>query len=78
MDISTKRLVEFARDKGVSILNLSKKTGIPYGKVYSCFSGKRSLRADEFLSVCKFLEKSPLDFSPEGRRGEDSVDQKGA
>lgn len=40
MDLATKKLAEYVRDKGYSLLNVSKKTGIPYGRLYPCFSGK--------------------------------------
>lgn len=80
MDLATKKLAEYVRDKGYSLLNVSKKTGIPYGRLYPCFSGKRSLRADEFLIVCKFLEKDPFQFSEEmcKRKSQDSGQEKPA
>lgn len=62
MDCATRAVAKYIREKGYSLLKMSEKTGIPYGRLYPCVSAKRSLRADEFLAVCKFLEKNPFDF----------------
>lgn len=64
MDVTTKKVARYIKDKGVSILAMSKKTNIPISRLYSSLSpnGKRCLRADEFLTICAFLEKEPTDF----------------
>ena len=45
-----------AYGKGIRIKSLSCATGISYAVLQPCFSGKRKLRADEFLKICVFLE----------------------
>lgn len=64
----TKRLAKYIADKGMSIKNISEKTGIPYSALYDSLSNtnrNRELRADEFMEICKFLEKKPEDFAEE-------------
>jgi len=43
---------------------LSKGTKIPYGAIWGSLSpvGKRDLRANEMLTICRFIDKSPMDF----------------
>ena len=63
MDIATKAVSDYIKDKGITISTISEKT-IPSGKLYSSLSdkGTRDLRASEFLMICSFLEKDPTDF----------------
>ena len=73
MDKSTKAVATFIKSKGISITAVSDATKIPYQNLWASLSeGKsawgRSLRASEFLLVCSFLGKSPLDFLPDDRR----------
>lgn len=66
MDNATKRVSEFIRNKGFNLSDMSRKTGLPYGALYTslCNEGRdRDLKADEFLSICNFLEKDPMDFA---------------
>ena len=58
----TKRVSDYIKDKGISIRSLSDGSGVSYNPLYSSISGKRRLRADEFLSICDFLEISPDRF----------------
>lgn len=65
MDKATKSLSNFISNKGIALTHLSKKTGIPYYTLYqslSPISGVRSLRAEEFLKLCKELEVDPFKF----------------
>lgn len=62
MDIATKKLMEYATKKGVTIAAISKNTKISPGALYPSSSGKRPLRADEFLAVCDFLGVDPRLF----------------
>ena len=64
MDIATKAVSDYIKDKGITISAISEKTKIPSGKLYSSLSekGTRDLRASEFLMICSFLEKDPTDF----------------
>ncbi len=72
MDNATRKISEFVREKGFNLSDMSRKTGIPYGALYSSLcnnSRDRDLKADEFLSVCKFLEKDPMDFADSDKKG---------
>lgn len=65
MDNATKRISEFIRNKGFNLSDMSRKTGIPYGALYTSLCNEardRDLKADEFLNICRFLEKDPMDF----------------
>lgn len=65
MDNATKRISEFVRNKGFNLSDMSRKTGIPYGALYTSLCNEardRDLKADEFLNICRFLEKDPMEF----------------
>ena len=64
MDTVTYRLGLYIRDKGTALTTISEATGIPYQKLWFSLNpkGKRSLRSDECLAICEFLEKNPMDF----------------
>lgn len=62
MDTATQKLVDYVKNRGVSISAISAGTGISRHKIYPSFSGERPLRADEFLAVCSFLRMNPMDF----------------
>lgn len=47
------------KSRGMSIKFLSERTGVPYGRLQPSLSGNRELRADEFLSICSFLQIDP-------------------
>ena len=62
-DKGTKILARYVREKGVSILLISKKIGISYDKLLRSLSKEtRALKLDEFLLICKFLEVDPMRF----------------
>lgn len=65
MGYATKALSEYVKQKGIQISVLANTTGIPYGKLWDSLSvnGTRELRADEFLSICSFVEKNPMEFA---------------
>lgn len=65
MDKATTELFEFVKRKGITYKAVSNATGISYDKIRRCALQNRKLRADEFLLVCRFLEKDPLDFIQE-------------
>lgn len=64
MKSATKFLAKYLRTKGIQLSTISNSTNIPYGKLWSSLSpkGTRELRADEFLSICKFIDKNPMEF----------------
>lgn len=63
-DTATVRVAEYINELGVKISAVSRGTGIPDGILRRSLSAKeRSLRVDEFLKICNFLNKDPLDFA---------------
>ena len=66
MDIPTKNLGQYVREKGINITKMSRDTGIPYGALYDSLLNtkkKRDLRLGEALAVCAFLDVDPMDFA---------------
>lgn len=66
MDIPTRNIGKYVRDKGINLTKMAKSTGISYGALYdSLFSAKRErdLRLGEALAVCDFLGVDPMDFA---------------
>lgn len=67
-DEPTAKIAEYIDKKGVSLVAIARATGISEGILRRCFSvGKRDLRAGEFLRVCRFLERDPMEFSSQRR-----------
>lgn len=68
MSVVTKKLAHYVKGKGINISKMSRATGIPYAALYSslCDSErKRSLRDDELIAVCIYLDVDPRDFADE-------------
>lgn len=68
MDIPTRNLGKYVRDKGINVTNLAKSTGISYWALYNSLLNpekNRDLRLGEALSVCAFLGIDPMDFTDE-------------
>lgn len=68
MDTLTKNISCYVREKGISIKKISEETGIAYTALYDSLSNKnrdRDLRGSEFMKICEFLEKNPMDFMEE-------------
>jgi len=66
VDKETKNVARYIKEKGFNLTALSKNTGIPYNALRDSLSGgarSRSLRAGEFIEICKFLGKNPMYFS---------------
>lgn len=66
MDIPTRNLGEYVREKGINVTRMSEKTGIPYTALYDSLLHKnreRDLRIGEFFSICLFLGVDPMIFA---------------
>lgn len=65
MDSVTQSVSQYIREKGISISTISQKTGITGGVLYPSLREKptRRLRADEFMSICLFLDVDPWRFT---------------
>ena len=64
MDTATVLLSQYIRQMGIQLTVISRHTGIPYGQLWASLAhqGTRKLRANEFLAICAFLTKDPMDF----------------
>lgn len=68
-DVATTNISNYIKKIGINISALSRGTGISDDILRrSIVRGKRNLRADEMISICKFLEKEPFDFYEEFSR----------
>lgn len=54
-----KKIANAIKESGMTIRAVSKKTGIPYGKLQPSLKGAREFRADEYLSLCALLNLDP-------------------
>lgn len=64
VDSPTERVAQYVSEKGIKVSALSRGTGIPDGILRRSLCRKeRDLRAGEFLKICVFLEKEPLEFA---------------
>ena len=65
IDVPTKNLSRYVKEKGINISKMSRDTGISYMALYDSLMNtdrERDLRAGEMLQICKFLGVNPLDF----------------
>nr|WP_294655379.1 helix-turn-helix transcriptional regulator [uncultured Anaerotignum sp.] len=66
MDIPTRNLGKYVRDRGINVTRMAEKTGIPYAALYDSLLNKsreRDLRVGEFFSICNFLGVDPVSFA---------------
>lgn len=71
MSTVTKKVSDYVKAKKINIAALARETGIPYAALYiSLCDGERdrSLRDDELVAVCRFLEINPMDFADESEK----------
>lgn len=71
LDLSTKNLGQYIKEKGYNLSELSKKTEVSYMALYNSLMNEntdRALRADEYLSLCKHLEVDPMVFYPDEQK----------
>ena len=59
MSVEEKMAVAIA-ESGMTLRAVSLKTGISYGKLIPSLKGRRELRADEFLALCRLLRLDPV------------------
>ena len=65
-DTATANLMNYIREKGIKGSAILNATGITQGVLYPCMQGRRDLRADEFLAICRFTGADPEQMSREG------------
>ena len=68
MDIPTRNLSKYVKEKGINLAKMSRDTGIPYIALYDSLmndSRDRDLRVGEFFVICRFLGVKGEDFSEE-------------
>ncbi len=66
MDIPTRNLSKYVKEKGINLAKMSRDTGIPYIALYDSLmndSRDRDLRVGEFFVICRFLGVKGEDFA---------------
>lgn len=66
MDIPTRNLSAYVKDKGINLSKMSRVTEIPYVSLYDSLmndSRDRDMRTGEFIKVCIYLGVDPMDFA---------------
>lgn len=72
-DVTTNNVADYIKGIGINISALSRGSGVSDGILRRSIVNKdRSLRAGEFMDICKFLHKDPFDFfqEPNTRRSD--------
>ena len=74
----TRRLWERVPQGNANLSELSRKSGVPYYRLYRSSNGWRELHADEFLSLCAALGVDPGEFlADEKPPSEQAADERG-
>lgn len=61
------KMAAAVKSSGMTVMAVSAKTGISYGRLIPSLKGRRELRADEFLALCKVLRLNPAEMGQEAR-----------
>ena len=71
MDGVTQAVVKYIKEKGIAVSTIAEKTGFSCGVLYPSLREEpsRRLRADEFMSICTFLDVDPRKFASIHRSG---------
>ena len=59
------KMAAAVENSGMTFKAVSAKTGISYGRLVPSLKGRRELRADEFLALCKVLRLDPVEMGQE-------------
>ena len=59
------KMAAAVESSGMTIRAVSAKTGITYGRLVPSLKGRRELRADEFLALCRVLRLDPAEMGQE-------------
>lgn len=57
------RIAKKIKEMGVTVAAVCRRTGIAPGRLYPSLIGKRELRADEFLAICREFNLDPWEMA---------------
>jgi len=62
--MAEEKLRAYIRKMGISHRHIGRECGISENRIYSIFrkDKPRSMKVDEFLKICEFINVNPLDF----------------
>lgn len=58
-------LRDYVKSHGIKQRYIANETGMPEYMISDIFCMRRDMKADEFILICKAIDKSPNDFIPE-------------
>jgi lambda repressor-like predicted transcriptional regulator len=61
------KMAEAVESSGMTVRAVSVKTGISYSRLVPSLRGRRELRAEEFLALCKLLRLDPVEVWKEAK-----------
>ena len=76
MDIPTRCLGKYVREKGINLSKMARETEIPYTALYDSLANpdrERNLRAGEMMSICAFLGIDPKSLMSPATGVQDSL-----
>lgn len=56
------KVAQYLEEQGIKQSWLAQKTGLTDNMISGILNGKRKMTADEFVRICKAIEKTPNDF----------------
>lgn len=56
-------IAKAVKDRGVSLMWVARQTGIKYSMLQPSLTGRRELRADEYLACCELLGLEPREYA---------------
>lgn len=62
MGTVSSNLYRYLKNNKISIVKLSRNTGIKYNPLWNSLSGKRELSGEELLTICSYLDVDPYVF----------------
>lgn len=66
-----KNIASFVKERGINLSAMARQTGISYMALYDSLmneSKQRTLKGQELIEICRFLEINPMIFAERRRR----------
>jgi hypothetical protein len=60
----TVRLSDYIVTKGYKLTSIAAGSGVNYDTLWRCVNGVQQMTAEDFMKVCLYIEKNPMDFAP--------------
>lgn len=67
-----KNIASFVKERGINLSAMARQTGISYMALYDSLmneSKQRTLKGQELIEICRFLEINPMIFAERNKKG---------